>query len=191
MTSLNLFLIQLAVAEFAIAALLLYVFCGAFTEVESKGQRIRELEGQRHTALKERDRAIGERDEWRRAWEWLGERTIDLAIANKGIPRLKAENESLVASVNYWKNVTLTYDKRLAGYGMRESLGRRVREVWIEWAKRQPNPKPSWLVPYDELSEPDKEADRCIGSAIWGDCIAANIEAIATHQASNLRAKSA
>lgn len=62
---------------------------------------------------------------------------------------------------------------------LREKLGRRVREVWIEWAKRQPNPKPSWLVPYDELSEPDKEADRCIGTALWGDFVAEHSEAIA------------
>lgn len=53
--------------------------------------------------------------------------------------------------------------------GHRDKLGRRVREVWIAWAERQPNPKPSWLVPYDDLSEADKEADRCIGSALWGD----------------------
>lgn len=51
----------------------------------------------------------------------------------------------------------------------REALGRRVREVWISWANRQPNPKPSWLVPYDDLSEADKEADRCIGAALWAD----------------------
>jgi hypothetical protein len=62
---------------------------------------------------------------------------------------------------------------------LRERLGRRVREVWIAWARRQPNPKPSWLTPYEELSEPEKEADRCIGAAIWGDCIAAHQEAIA------------
>lgn len=34
------------------------------------------------------------------------------------------------------------------------------------WAEAQPNPKPSWLVPYDDLSEPDKEADRQIGETI-------------------------
>ena len=45
----------------------------------------------------------------------------------------------------------------------RERLGRLVRELWIDWAKKQPAPKPSWLVPFDELSEPDKEADRVIG----------------------------
>src|SRR6185312_11439035 len=49
----------------------------------------------------------------------------------------------------------------------RDTLGRKVREVWVAWARTQPQPKPSWLVPYDELSEPDKEADRRIGEAIW------------------------
>lgn len=43
-----------------------------------------------------------------------------------------------------------------------EEGGRAVRHAWVEWAKTQPNPKPSWLVPYDDLSEPDKEADRQI-----------------------------
>jgi hypothetical protein len=52
----------------------------------------------------------------------------------------------------------------------RDSKGRRVREMWVQWARQQPNPKPSWLVPYDELSEPDKEADRVIGEELyqWG-----------------------
>ena len=48
----------------------------------------------------------------------------------------------------------------------RDQLGRFVREAWVRWAQTQPNPKPSWLVPYDELSEPDKEADRQIGETV-------------------------
>lgn len=48
----------------------------------------------------------------------------------------------------------------------RDTLGRLVREAWVRWAQTQPNPKPSWLAPYDELSEPDKEADRQIGETI-------------------------
>ena len=48
-----------------------------------------------------------------------------------------------------------------------DELGRGVREAWLRWALTQPNPKPSWLLPYDELSEPDKEADRQIGAAVW------------------------
>jgi hypothetical protein len=48
----------------------------------------------------------------------------------------------------------------------RDTLGRMVREAWVRWAQTQPDPKPSWLQPYDELAEPDKEADRQIGEAI-------------------------
>ena len=48
----------------------------------------------------------------------------------------------------------------------RDTLGRMVREAWVRWAHTQPSPKPSWLVPYDELAESDKEADRQIGEAI-------------------------
>lgn len=60
----------------------------------------------------------------------------------------------------------------------RDALGRRVREVWVAWAQRQPDPKPSWLVPYDDLDEADKEADRCIGSALWGDGFAQGMDAL-------------
>ena len=49
----------------------------------------------------------------------------------------------------------------------REALGRRVREVWVEWAREHPNPKPSWLVPWEGLSEPDKEVDRRIGEVLY------------------------
>lgn len=45
----------------------------------------------------------------------------------------------------------------------KECLGKVVREAWVEWAKTQPNPKPSWLVGWDDLPETDKEADRYIG----------------------------
>ena len=48
----------------------------------------------------------------------------------------------------------------------RDELGRMVREAWVRWALTRPQPKPSWLVPYADLAEPDKEADRQIGEAI-------------------------
>ncbi len=48
----------------------------------------------------------------------------------------------------------------------RDDLGRVVREAWIVWAREQPVVKPSWLVPYDDLPEADKEADRRIGEAV-------------------------
>src|SRR5215469_2088071 len=49
---------------------------------------------------------------------------------------------------------------------LREIGGKLVRDTWIAWAKEQPNVKPSWLVPWEELSEPDKEVDR----RIWEAC---------------------
>ena len=51
----------------------------------------------------------------------------------------------------------------------RERLGRLVRELWISWAEKQPNAKPSWLVEYDGLSETDKEADRVIGYGMFAE----------------------
>lgn len=47
-----------------------------------------------------------------------------------------------------------------------EVLGRRVRELWVDWATRQPNPKPSWLVSWDDLSESEREVYREIGLGI-------------------------
>jgi hypothetical protein len=58
-----------------------------------------------------------------------------------------------------------------------DALGRRVREVWIMWAETQPDPKASWLVPYDGLPESDREADRRIGVALWGDGFSAGVDA--------------
>lgn len=48
----------------------------------------------------------------------------------------------------------------------RDELGRIVREAWVLWAQGQPNVKPKHLVPYDELSAADKEADCFIGDQV-------------------------
>jgi hypothetical protein len=40
----------------------------------------------------------------------------------------------------------------------REAHGRLVRDTFVAWANEQPDPKPSWLVPWDEL-EPGNEVD--------------------------------
>jgi hypothetical protein len=48
----------------------------------------------------------------------------------------------------------------------RDELGRFVRLAWIRWAKSQPHPKDKWLTPYEQLGEPDKEADRQIGEEV-------------------------
>jgi hypothetical protein len=62
----------------------------------------------------------------------------------------------------------------------REQLGRMVREIWVAAAREHPDPKPSWLVPWDELGEWDKEVDRRIGEAVASH--AALVTAIETHQ---------
>jgi hypothetical protein len=48
----------------------------------------------------------------------------------------------------------------------RDTLGRIVREAWVAWAQEQDSPKPSWLVPWDDLDESDKEVDRRIAEAV-------------------------
>jgi len=48
-----------------------------------------------------------------------------------------------------------------------DDLGRVVRETWIEWARRQPDCKPSWLVPWDELDDAQREVDRLIGVRLY------------------------
>jgi hypothetical protein len=49
----------------------------------------------------------------------------------------------------------------------REQLGEQVRDRWITWARIQPDPKPSHLVPYDQLSPADQEADMSIGEDLF------------------------
>lgn len=48
-----------------------------------------------------------------------------------------------------------------------EKLGRVVRKIWVRWAKTQPNLKPSWLSPWEELSDADKEVDVLIGCTLF------------------------
>ncbi|WP_186214671.1 hypothetical protein [Burkholderia gladioli] len=48
----------------------------------------------------------------------------------------------------------------------REFLGAMVRNAWVKWARQQPSTKSTWLVPYEQLAEADKEADRQIGEAV-------------------------
>lgn len=50
---------------------------------------------------------------------------------------------------------------------LRDHLGMLVRDTWITWARLQPDPKPSWLLPWEELTEPDREVDRLIGVRLY------------------------
>lgn len=49
----------------------------------------------------------------------------------------------------------------------RELVGRLVRQAWLEWAREQPGPKPSWLLPWEELDDGQREADMRIGAALF------------------------
>ena len=53
----------------------------------------------------------------------------------------------------------------------RDFLGQLVRVAWIEWAKEQPNPRASWLVPWNKMMESDREADRRIGEYVAARCV--------------------
>jgi hypothetical protein len=58
---------------------------------------------------------------------------------------------------------------------IREQLGREVRAVWMAWAREQPDPKPSWLLPWEELTEPEREVDRRIGHQLYAQGYAAGL----------------
>ena len=49
----------------------------------------------------------------------------------------------------------------------RELLGRIVRQTWVEWAREQPDPKPSWLLGWDDLDNRQQEADMRIGLELF------------------------
>jgi hypothetical protein len=61
----------------------------------------------------------------------------------------------------------VTFGNTMAG-GYPFEVGKLVREVWIAWAREQPDVSehPSWLVPWAELPERDREVDRRIEAAI-------------------------
>lgn len=68
--------------------------------------------------------------------------------------------------------------------GSGESLGQLVRETWIEWAQEQPDPKPSWLTPWDDLDEGQREVDTRIGATVAAVARAAEVSARVAEQES-------
>jgi transposase len=53
----------------------------------------------------------------------------------------------------------------------REHLGQLVRIAWMKWAKQQPDCKPSWTEPWEELPERIREVDRQIGEFVASQCV--------------------
>lgn len=49
----------------------------------------------------------------------------------------------------------------------RELLGRLVRQIWVEWASEQDDPKPSWLLPWEDLDDGQREVDMRIGAKLF------------------------
>lgn len=98
-------------------------------------------------ATRELAEAKADAKKWHDMWE---ARVNELAEAKSEIARLREDKTDKVEDE-----------------GNPEELGKLVREVWIEWAQKQPNCKDSWLVRWDGLSEPDKEVDRLIGSRLF------------------------
>ena len=88
--------------------------------------------------------------------EWHAEQLTLAADHIEALERQVAEAEALVEKLENEK--CLSHD--------REFMGQLVREVWEEWAREQPDPKPSWLVPWNELPEPLREVDRRIAERV-------------------------
>lgn len=74
--------------------------------------------------------------------------------------------DALVADRNALRDRAAALERTVTLRPDRETLGELVRKAWVEWARAQPHPKPSWLVPWGDLGEPDREADRQIGEAV-------------------------
>ena len=48
----------------------------------------------------------------------------------------------------------------------RDALGEQVRIAWVNWAKQQAAPKPSWLADWDDLDDGQREVDMRIGATV-------------------------
>lgn len=60
--------------------------------------------------------------------------------------------------------------------GSNREPGQLVREEWVKWAREQPDPKPGWVTPWEELDEGQREVDARIEASVRADererCIA-------------------
>ena len=96
-----------------------------------------------------------------KCWSWrpgTANPLDDLCCDGEGCPRCDPEESDHLPHTEAGEGLT---------EAERETLGELVRDVWVEWATEQTDPKPSWLVPWAGLSEPDREVDRRIGEACY------------------------
>lgn len=91
----------------------------------------------------------------------------DAATRERDSARIERDNARVVR--NGWRKRAEQAEKGLAEFRAPlpehkpNFLGKIVRDVWVQWAAEQDSPKPSWLVPWEDLKEFDREADRRIG----------------------------
>lgn len=146
-------------------------------------EQIAKLQGDCDIQLDTIKRLQQERDALRTAFSvsdgkaYVAAKTIEEQV--KRIIGLEQENEQLKAE---------------RGYSIdRDFLGSLVRHTWVEWAKKQNDPKPLWLVPWSELDEDNKEVDRLIGEAVANVCVSPHLllaeQEIAKLQRENERLK--
>jgi hypothetical protein len=92
-----------------------------------------------------------------------GAERLAIRAAEAEVARVRAEMEERHAKEKAeWEEANMP---------LRERLGRRIRQVWMEWAAKQPDiaDRPDWLDPWEKLPERIQEVDCNLGMAIWGD----------------------
>lgn len=100
----------------------------------------------------------------------------DFLTIENGCPSIDASEEDWAAYTDRRESARETLTDAVAaldslhpgvpGRPIAETLGRLVRLLWVGWAQEQPNPKPSWLAPWEQLSAADQDADVRIGLGV-------------------------
>jgi hypothetical protein len=122
------------------------------------------------------ERYISERDTALKEAHTLREKAAKVAVDDRVMMtinnvEIRFPHSLHVASVLSSLNVLkIKLDTPASANSIREQAGRLVRDVWIQWAKEQPDcaEHPSWTVPYDQIAERDREVDRRIGETLIG-----------------------
>jgi hypothetical protein len=84
--------------------------------------------------------------------------TVSVPVCRCGMTRTYRSHQPL-----WWR---VLFRRGEVAVSERERLGRLVRGAWMAWASEQPDPKPSWLTPWGELDDGQREVDMRIGEAV-------------------------